>query len=949
MTVLQKGLNRFLRLTTWKPWLTISVAFALAAICVLYTVSRLGFETSQLSLISPKNRLVKLTDNLDQFKDLDPFVVVIDAPTPSQAVLFLKSLVPRLEKDTAHFQKVFYKVNVSSLRKWSLLYLDKKELGTLRANISDHIGILSDLNKSADLNTLFSLINREMTSKMMGHLFTDFLEADSNSGDDEKPLDLSYLINLLDEMLSWFKGNRIYNSPWGAFFGKDDWEGDLESYLWTNHKRYLLSFVTPKTHGDGFNDEYGSIKQLRKTIHATLGDFPNIKVGVTGQKALNTDQMAVGLRDMSIASLLSLIGLTILLIVFWKSVTKPLLEITELLLALSWTFGLTTLFIGHLNILSMIFAPLLLGLGIDYGIHWLARYEEALHSDKSRPVREIVVSTMTRIGPAILVAGSTAALSFLPLALTNFKGLQELGLISAMGMIMTTITTLGVLPSLVLTFERKRTVTSQLPVNQHGCTKLSLASCNGENVGYAFSKYKDSICKIEKKKEKVLFRLKSSRALLILGASLLLTGFSAMVVKNVHFDLNLLQLQPKGTESVDWEMKLLRNSKRSALYAAAIASTPGELISKAHRFKKLPTVSKVQDIFSYLPENQKPKLLQLKQMAPLISGIPALKYNDTKVDLGRLDETLGSIRFKMSPEEEDQWGKKKPLESQMIKVRELISGIRTYIKSNKTAEIKNVLEQFENKIFLDLADKMDLIKTGVLITSPMQISDLPKYLHDQYVGKTGKYLIRVYPKENVWQSEVLKKFVTSLRGVDPDVIGDPVTLFVFTRAFRQACINAAIYAVLFIFVLLLLTFRSLQNTLLAMTPLILGTLWTIGLMWCFGVNFNLANSIFLPLIVGAGVEYGIVILNRWFQEGNEFTGLPMSTGKGIILAALTTTIGFGSLMISHHRGINSLGMLATIGSITVMLSAVVVLPTILFLRTRKRYQERSEVVAVKVN
>ncbi|RLB01557.1 MAG: rRNA methyltransferase, partial [Deltaproteobacteria bacterium] len=174
-------------------------------------------------------------------------------------------------------------------------------------------------------------------------------------------------------------------------------------------------------------------------------------------------------------------------------------------------------------------------------------------------------------------------------------------------------------------------------------------------------------------------------------------------------------------------------------------------------------------------------------------------------------------------------------------------------------------------------------------------------------------------------------------------------LYVFTRAFRKACIRAAIYAVFFIFGLLLLTFRSIVNSLLAMIPLIVGTLWTTGLMWCLGVDFNLANSLFLPLIVGAGVEYGIVILNRWFQEKRNFKGLPLSTGKGIILAALTTTVGFGSLMISHHRGIYSLGMLATIGSIAVMTSAVVVLPAILYLCLRKTKHEVGEIIVAEVN
>ncbi|HDM78005.1 MAG TPA: rRNA methyltransferase, partial [Deltaproteobacteria bacterium] len=869
MKPLQRYLHKFLLYTTWRPWLTIAIAFCIAFVSIFYTVKQLDFETSQLDLISPENRLIKLSDKLDQFRDLNPFTVVIEAPTPERAVVFLNSLVNKLNTHQKYFKRILYRVDWQSLKKWSLLYLDKDELETLRDNLSDHLDILQDLDKSPDLENLLFLINREMTSKMLGHFFTDFLEDNSSTEKTGKPLDLTYLINILSGMNKWIEGERIFKSPWSSFFGNNDWEGELDSYFWTSKKKFLLLFVTPRKFGSAFTNKETSLRKLREIIRETQAAFPDVDAGVTGQEALNTDQMTVGLRDMSIASALSLVALTLLLILFWKSVRKPLLEITELLLALSWTFGLTTLFIGHLNILSMIFAPLLLGLGIDYGIHWLARYEEALKTGQGSSTRETIVSTMSQIGPAVLVAGLTAAMSFLPLALTNFRGLKELGIISAMGMVMTTITTLGVLPSLVLVFDSKK----------------RRPAISGRKIA-----------------NRVLMNLTPSRCALILSVSFVLVILSAAVARNVKFDLNLLQLQPEGTESVDWEMKLLRNSKRSALFAVVLANTPEEVHRKMDVFKKQPTVAEVESIYSFLPENQKEKLPLIRKLKPLVSQLPNLSRTRKDFDLNKLDEILGSIRFKMLPEEENKWGANKPIEDQMIQVRTLISKIKPMLKKERY-KAKAALLAYQEKLFDDLRDKLDTIKVSANVDRPMTVKDLPRYLHDQYIGEQGQYLIRIYPRQNVWEADSLEKFVKNLQAIDPDVIGDPVTLYVFTRAFRKACIQAAIYAVFFIFGLLLFTFRSLANSLLAMIPLIVGTLWTTGLMWCLGVDFNLANSLFLPLIVGAGVEYGIVILNRWFQEKRNFKGLPLSTGKGIILAALTTTVGFGSLMISHHRGI----------------------------------------------
>jgi uncharacterized protein len=166
--------------------------------------------------------------------------------------------------------------------------------------------------------------------------------------------------------------------------------------------------------------------------------------------------------------------------------------------------------------------------------------------------------------------------------------------------------------------------------------------------------------------------------------------------------------------------------------------------------------------------------------------------------------------------------------------------------------------------------------------------------------------------------------------VDPDVSGDPVLLYYFTQAFRNACLWAAGVGLLVIALMLFGVFRSLKLTLLALLPLFVGTGWTLNLMWLLDIPFNQANVLFLPLILGEGIEFGIIILVRWQMEesAREIT-LPASTAKGVLLAALTTTLGFGSLMVSGHQGTFSLGLLATVGSLSVLLASLSVLPALL--------------------
>jgi len=158
----------------------------------------------------------------------------------------------------------------------------------------------------------------------------------------------------------------------------------------------------------------------------------------------------------------------------------------------------------------------------------------------------------------------------------------------------------------------------------------------------------------------------------------------------------------------------------------------------------------------------------------------------------------------------------------------------------------------------------------------------------------------------------------------------------YSQAFRRAYEQAAVYALVVIFLLVLADLRRPTHAVLAMTPLFVGAAWTVGLMWAFGLEFNLANVIFLPLIVGAGVENGIMILHRWREGGTGFTGIAVSTSKGVALASLTTTLGFGSLMIARHRGVQSLGLLLTLGTVCVLVASFTVLPGLLGLLARLR-------------
>jgi predicted RND superfamily exporter protein len=219
----------------------------------------------------------------------------------------------------------------------------------------------------------------------------------------------------------------------------------------------------------------------------------------------------------------------------------------------------------------------------------------------------------------------------------------------------------------------------------------------------------------------------------------------------------------------------------------------------------------------------------------------------------------------------------------------------------------------------------------------------------RFVSSQGDFLIRVFPCQDIWEQKPLEKFVHDLRTVDPQVVGDPVLLYHFNQAFRNACLWAAGAALAAISVMLLFLFRSLKLTLLALLPLWVGTGWTLNMMWLLGLPFNQANVLFLPLILGEAIEFGIIILVRWqMEESARAITLPASTAKGVALAALTTTVGFASLMISGHRGVFSLGLLATVGSISVLLASLSVLPAFLRLMENRGAKTASSFLCLQM-
>jgi predicted RND superfamily exporter protein len=240
-----------------------------------------------------------------------------------------------------------------------------------------------------------------------------------------------------------------------------------------------------------------------------------------------------------------------------------------------------------------------------------------------------------------------------------------------------------------------------------------------------------------------------------------------------------------------------------------------------------------------------------------------------------------------------------------------------------------VLTHLQAQLYRDFQDKFHGLQRN-LNPKPVTARDVPEELQRKFVGASGRFLIQIHPRVDIWERKGAEQFVRELRSVDPDVTGSPVITYEAIRLMERAYLEGTFYAFALVAGLTFWMIRRWRMTLMALLPLVLGLVWTIGLMHIFDLKFTLANVWGLPLLIGASAEFGLQIVLR-FLEGRQHGGplIVRSTVMGVALSGITTIVGFGSLMIADHQGIFGLGLLLTLGSACGLVASLLVLPVIL--------------------
>ncbi len=878
------------------PRLVLAAAIVLTATSLYGACFHLQYRTQRSDLISPRKAYQQRWQKyLAEFGDDDDIVAVVKGGDSRRMKAALEALAEGVRARPELFDRLFYKVDLRPLHDRALLFLSPAQITEIRDNLKSMSMLLDFAPISWRSLTVLSLL-REARQRAGRIQPAEPLRA----GDEQFFTQLASISRVATATL---RNPPDYKNPWGSLMAHPPEQKDLlaePQYFFSGDGTLAFLLARPKKTQGSFTAALESVAALRDLVTRTRADFPDLEVGLTGLPVLETDEMVAAQRDTHVASWLAIAGVTLLFFIVYRGVYYPLLTVGTLLVGTSWAMGWTTLTVGHLNILSATFAVMLIGVG-DYGVLWVMRYERERRAGAG--VEAALRHTAVCVGGGTLTAAMTTALAFYAAMLADFQGVAELGWIAGSGVLLCALSCFTVLPAVLTLFDRR----------------VFLRAWRPEGDRFAVWDSWDA-----RAAETWLPGL-AGRHRLVIGAGVALTAVLAVFAGRVTYDHNLLHLQARDLDSVKWELTLIEHTAGASWHALSYTDTPEAALALKARYERLPEVSRVVEVASLVPAGQDEKIELLRDIRGRLRRLPprGVPIPHARPDTHELKSELACLVGQLQPLADTC---PQPLLTELRRnLRELYDEL-----GELPAEVADGrLQGFEEQMAGDLAGDLHRLRDASN-PAPIALADLPPALRERYIGKTGKWLLQVFGKECLWDFEPLEHDARQIATVDPAATGKPFSTVEGLRAMKSGFEWAGAYAFAAIVLVLLSDFRNVGRTLVALAPLAMGVTLALGVMGVLGVPLNPANMIALPLILGVGVDNGVHVLHDYLASKREGSHtLSRAIGRGVLVKATTTMIGFGTLMISSQRGLVGLGFCLTLGVGCCMGTALVFLPALL--------------------
>lgn len=874
-----------------RPVAILALALALFAASIALAADRLVLKLDWVELFSEEDPYIKRVLKFrKEFPLPQDIVVLTEGATPEIRESFLDALAARLQTEPRYFQHILYQLDLSFVRASAFYVLTPEDLKSLVKDFKFLRPYLSAYIENPRLESLMERFQRDLTDPA----------TDSHRTARALAIGQQLLGQLNTSLLSRGRAGpseRIL----GQWIPKDApvpveriLRDDPVSYNTLNQGAVHVLLVKPV--GKQFDLEAAAIstKRLRELIQGLLPNYPDVIINLSGQPVLMADERDTCRNDSLQASVLSF-ALVVLLyaLAFSGEIRRPAMSFLALIIGLGWTVGFTTLAIGHLNFITVSYLAMLTGMGIDFGIHITFRYvEERVHGKRSELA---LVDTIQRTGVDAAVGALATATAFGVMGLTGFRGIGELGILAGGGILLCFLSTVTVLPACLSLFERyaeppsdSRRAAPWRKVLEHGVL---------ERRGW------------------------------IIGLATVFTIACAVLASSVKFDYNLLKLQDPGLESIQTEIRMSRSGSSTVIPAISLAPDGATTVERMERFQQLSLVDRVVSPVQLLPSDPDAKTPLVREMVAMANQLGTIPKRQQRagskrlLGLARRLESLDSAFTDIYPRFSKHDDPK--IREDAAKFKNKLEDIKRQVQKMGPGSIEDSLLGLEDYIDDEFRTGLSLLKDQR--AEPITMETIPEPLKARFIGVNGRVATLIFSRSDIWEREALVDFIDQLVLVDPKILGEPPLMVHFGDVVAKSHKSIGWWAFMGVFLVIGLHIRSLKIMALALLPTSLSVLWLLGIMAMAGYNFNAANFVAIPMLVGIGCIFGVHVIHR-IKDEKRPTVITLSTGPAVLLSALTTMAAFGSLLGASHQGIASLGFIITVGVGTNMVASLLLLP-----------------------
>lgn len=859
-----------------RPRTVVALAAILAAGSVWHAATHLSVQADMTKMIrldpSVQAERARYEKEFPLYEDT--LLVVVDGPTPEAAESAAERIAERLRAQPEIFRDVFDPMSEPFFRSHGLLYRDVADLQDFTDNVARAQPFLSKLARDPGSGGLFGALGDAIAALEEGKV---------------DALRLAPIMRKLDGSLAGILSGSPRPLSWSEMMlGGDEAK---ESDLLKGRRRLILA--QPKLDFAQMLPARASIEAIR-AASADLSTGPDaVLVRITGELALNFEELRGIRQGATMASVWSLVQVTLVLMIAYVSMRLVLATFVSLVLGLAITLGFASVAVGELNMISVAFSVLYIGLGVEYAIHFSLRFRDFVGEGPS--VRAALAETLRDMGPALTLCALATAIGFLAFVPTDYRGVSELGLISGAGIVISLLMSITVLPALL-------EILSHAPKTSAGPMAIERAAWSV-----------------------MAFPSRFPRAVRYVGLALAIAAVA--LLPRIVFDYDPINLRDPRTESVQAVRDVKANSDVPWWTIVALAPDDASAITLADRIDDLSTVGTVLTIHDFVPKEQEEKL-------PLVEDLAILLGPDVEnpAPLSPASPEVVSASIRPFAEALARFAETAPDPEEAAAAKGTLARVREWIErfdapgADRAAMAATLESTLMGTLPAALARLSETLSAG-----PVEIASLPASIRDRWVAADGTYRLEVRPKTDPTDSDQLRAFVGEVRSVAPGVLGEAVVRMESGDAVISAFQQAFATATVVIFILVLILLRDVRDALMTMVPLLMAGLLTGGVMVLRGIPFNYANVIGLPLLLGTGVDSGIHIIHRYRtgsrNEANDL--IHTSASRGVFYGAITNVISFGNLAFLGHQGLSSMGLILATGLMFTLACALLVLPALL--------------------